>query len=261
MRILLTNDDGINAEGIYELAKVLQSKHEIMVVAPSEQRSACGHSITIYRPLTVKKVKLNDINCECFSVDGTPADCVKIAINKLMEDKIDLVISGINDGLNLGTDVLYSGTVSAAIEAAIYNIHSIAISMDRGNGKINYNVAAKFIVEFLSKVDVLSIGNDVVLNINVPNLDYDKIKGFKVCNLGTRIYSNCFIEKTANGEEIVYEIKGEPINNTKENTDVYFNSQKYITITPLHFDLTNFNLIKNVEENFINSFKFNEGQI
>lgn len=261
MRILLTNDDGINAEGIQEIAKTLQSEHDIMVVAPSEQRSACGHSITIYRPLTVKKVKLDGLKCECYSVDGTPADCVKIAINKLIEDKVDLVISGINDGLNLGTDVLYSGTVSAAIEAAIYNIPSIAVSMDRGNGKINYKVASKFINELLIKVDVLSIGNDVVLNVNVPNEEYNKIKGFKVCNLGSRIYSNCFIEKNANGEEIVYEIKGEPINNKTENTDVYFNSQGYITITPLHFDLTNFNLIKNVEEKFISSYTLNEGQI
>lgn len=261
MRILLTNDDGINAEGIFVLAKTLQKEHDIMVVAPSEQRSACGHSITIYRPLTVKKVKINELDCECYSVDGTPADCVKIATNKLIEGKIDLVISGINDGLNLGTDVLYSGTVSAAIEAAIYNIPSIAISMDRGNGKINYNVAVRFIKEFISKLDVLCIWSDIVLNINVPNIDNEKIKGFKVCNLGTRIYSNCFIEKDAKELETVYEIKGEPIKNTKENTDVYFNSQGYITITPLHFDLTNFNLIKNIEERIKNSFKLNEGQL
>ncbi len=130
MRLLLTNDDGINAKGIYALAKELEKNHEVIIVAPDNERSACGHSITLTRPLIVKEIKLEGLKSKAFSVDGTPADCVKIAINKLIDSKIDMVVSGINKGLNLGTDVLYSGTVSAAIEASIYKIPAMAISME-----------------------------------------------------------------------------------------------------------------------------------
>lgn len=250
MRILITNDDGIKAEGIITLASLLEKEHDITVIAPDVQRSACGHSITIYKPLTIKEVKIEGLNSKCYSVDGTPADCVKIGINKIIEDKVDVIISGINNGLNVGTDVLYSGTVSAAIEGAIYNVPSIAVSIDRENGKINYYSAAMFIKEMLKKIDVKNIGKDVVLNVNVPNLEYEKIKGYKVCNLGTRIYSNVFIEKNSNEYEKTYEIKGTPIGDVVENTDVYFINLGYITITPLHYDLTNFKLMKKVENEF-----------
>ncbi|SHE42078.1 MULTISPECIES: 5'/3'-nucleotidase SurE [Caloramator] len=256
MRILLTNDDGIKAEGIIALAKLLHLEHEVTVIAPDTQKSACGHSITIYRPLTVREHKIEGLNCKCFSIDGTPADCVKMGINKLMEGNVDLIISGINDGLNVGTDVLYSGTVSAAIEGAIYKIPSIAVSMDRENGNINYKVAAMFIKKLLENVDVTSIGNDVVLNINVPNLEYSKIKGYKVCNLGTRIYSNIFIEKFSNEIERIFEIQGKPTDDAVENTDVCFINKGFITITPLHYDLTNFKLLKRVENEFKNEFLF-----
>lgn len=256
MRILLTNDDGIKAEGIIALAKVLQMEHEITVIAPDTQKSACGHSITIYRPLTVREHKIGGLNCKCFSIDGTPADCVKMGINKLIEGKVDLIISGINDGLNVGTDVLYSGTVSAAIEGAIYKIPSIAVSMDRENGSIKYEVAALFIEKLVKNLDITSIGNDVVFNINVPNLEYSKIKGYKVCNLGTRIYSNIFIEKYNSETERIFEIQGKPTGDIVENTDVYFINNGFITITPLHYDLTNFKLLKRVENEFYNEFLF-----
>ncbi|WDC83816.1 5'/3'-nucleotidase SurE [Caloramator sp. mosi_1] len=254
MRIILTNDDGIEAEGIRILANVLQNEHDITVIAPDTQKSACGHSITIYRPLTVKEYKIDGLNSKCFSIDGTPADCVKMGINKLVDGKVDLIISGINDGLNVGTDVLYSGTVSAAIEGAIYKIPSIAVSMDRDCGKIKYETAALFIKKLLNNFDITTIGDDVVLNINVPNIDYSKIKGYKVCNLGTRIYSNIFIEKSSNDVEKVYEIQGKPTDDIIENTDVYFINNGYITITPLHYDLTNFKLLKSVENEFKNQF-------
>lgn len=244
MRILITNDDGITAEGIRTLASELQEEHEITVIAPDTQKSACGHSITIYRPLTVKEHKIEGLNCKCFSIDGTPADCVKMGINKLIDGKVDLIISGINDGLNVGTDVLYSGTVSAAIEGAIYKIPSIAVSMDRENGRIKYEVAALFIKKLLRNLDVTTIGNDIVLNINVPNIKYADIKGYKVCNLGTRIYSNIFVEKSISEIEKVFEIQGKPTDEVIENTDVYFINKGFVTITPLHYDLTNFKLLK-----------------
>ena len=130
MKILLTNDDGVHALGIYALAKVLEKEHDVIIVAPSEQKSASSHAITIRNPLYMGETQLDGIKSKAYWVKGTPADCVKLFFEKINNEKIDFVISGINDGYNLGTDVLYSGTVSAAIEANIYNIPSIAVSTD-----------------------------------------------------------------------------------------------------------------------------------
>ena len=190
MRLLLTNDDGINAKGIYALAKELEKNHEVIIVAPDNERSACGHSITLTRPLIVRETKLEGLKSKAFSVDGTPADCVKIAINKLIDGKIDMVVSGINKGLNLGTDVLYSGTVSAAIEASIYKIPSMAVSMEIKKNIENYEMAAKYAGEILLKAKENDIRNDIVLNVNIPLLNENEIKGIKVCKIGSRLYNN-----------------------------------------------------------------------
>ncbi len=129
MNILLTNDDGIDAEGINTLAELLSKHHNVVMVAPENQRSASSHSITIYEPIIVKQVK-KSYNVEAYSISGTPADCVKVALDKLVPDNIDIVISGINKGLNIGNDILYSGTVSAAIEGSMYKVPSIAVSAE-----------------------------------------------------------------------------------------------------------------------------------
>ena len=201
MRLLITNDDGISAKGIYALAKELEKNHEVIMVAPDNERSACGHSITLTRPLVVREVKLEGLKSKAFSVDGTPADCVKIAINKLIDGKIDMVVSGINKGLNLGTDVLYSGTVSAAIEAAIYKIPSMAISMDVKKNVETYEMAAKYAGEILLKAKENSIKNDIVLNVNIPLLKENEIKGIKVCKIGSRLYNNIYIETIGENNE------------------------------------------------------------
>jgi 5'-nucleotidase len=142
MRILIANDDGINSMGLHMLVKEMEKDNEVLIVAPDEQKSASGHSITISRPIVVKEVKIEGIKSRALSVTGTPADCVKIAMEKLLEDKVDVVMSGINHGLNLGTDVIYSGTVSAAIEGVIYKIPSMAISMDVNNKEESLTAAA-----------------------------------------------------------------------------------------------------------------------
>src|SRR5690606_19674244 len=125
MRLLLVNDDGIHAEGINKLAMELEKKHEVTIVAPNDERSAQSHALTLRKPLIVKEVKLEGIKSRAYSVSGTPADCVRIALDQLIKEPVDLVISGINKGLNVGMDVLYSGTVSAAIEANLYGIPSM----------------------------------------------------------------------------------------------------------------------------------------
>ena len=250
MRLLLTNDDGINAKGIYTLAKELEQNHEVIIIAPDNERSACGHSITLTRPLIVREVKLEGLKSKAFSVDGTPADCVKIAINKLLSEKIDMVVSGINKGLNLGTDVLYSGTVSAAIEAAIYKIPSMAISMDVTKDVETYEMAAKFASKILNKAQENKIKNDIVLNVNIPLLQENEIKGIKVCKIGSRLYNNCYIETIGENNETHYEIKGEVKDIHEENSDTIYFKEGYVTVTPLHYDLTNFKILNDVGEWF-----------
>ncbi|MBU3090908.1 5'/3'-nucleotidase SurE [Clostridium sp. CM028] len=247
MRLLLTNDDGINAKGLYALAKELEKNHEVIIVAPYNEKSACGHSITLTRPLIVRETKIEGLKSKAYSVDGTPADCVKIAINKLIDSKsdckIDMVVSGINKGLNLGTDVLYSGTVSAAIEATIYKIPAMAVSMEIKRNIENYEMAAKYAGKILLKAIENNIKNDIVLNVNIPMLRDNEIKGIKVCKIGSRLYNNRYIETIGENNETQYEIKGEVIDIHEDDSDTIYFKEGYVTVTPLHYDLTNFKML------------------
>ena len=248
MKLLITNDDGIHAKGIYILAKELEKEHQVIITAPDDQRSACGHSITLTRPLIIKEVKLQGIKSKAYSVNGTPADCVRIAIEKLADGKIDMVISGINKGVNLGTDVIYSGTVSAAIESAIYKIPSIAISSEFEGCKENYELAAKTVLGILRKLQPNNIKKDVVLNINIPLVEEKNIKGIKVCKIGSRTYNNCFIESKDAEGNLSYEIIGTVNDVHDKDTDGEYFKQGYITLTPLHYDLTNFKILNEIEK-------------
>ncbi|MGH4052384.1 MAG: 5'/3'-nucleotidase SurE [Clostridium sp.] len=253
MRLLITNDDGINAKGIYALAKELEKNHEVIIVAPNSERSACGHSITLTRPLVVREMKLAGLKSKAFSVDGTPADCVKIAINKLVNDKIDMVVSGINKGLNLGTDVLYSGTVSAAIEGTIYEIPAMAISMEilqNTENEESYEMAAKYAGQILLKAKENNIGNNIVLNVNIPMLKQNEIKGIKVCKVGSRLYNNTYIQSIVGNNETQYKIKGELIDKHEQHSDTIYHKEGYVTVTPLHYDLTNYKILNAVSQWF-----------
>ncbi|WPC42430.1 5'/3'-nucleotidase SurE [Clostridium sp. JS66] len=249
MKLLLTNDDGVNAKGIYILAKELEKNHEIIIVAPSVERSACSHSITMREPLIVKEVKLNGIKSKAYSVSGTPADCVKVAVNKLAIGKVDMVLSGINNGVNAGIDVLYSGTVSAAIEAAIYKIPSMAVSSEIEGGEDNYEVAAEYASDLIEKIKNKYLKDDVVWNLNVPILSKEKIKGIKICRIGGRTYNSYFEENTINDGKS-FQLRGE-LNNVQDiDTDVHFIKQGYVTLTPLHYDLTNFKILEEARKLF-----------
>jgi len=250
MRLLLTNDDGISAKGIYVLAKELEKDHEVIIIAPDKERSACGHSITLTRPLVVIETKIEGLKSKAFSVSGTPADCVKIGINKLIDGKIDMVISGINKGLNLGTDVLYSGTVSAAIEACIYKIPAMAVSMEIKGNIESYDMAAKYASKILFKAKDNNIESNIVLNINVPLLNEIEIKGIKVCKIGSRLYNNSYIESTGKNDETQYEIKGILKDIHEEDSDTIYFKEGYVTVTPLHYDLTNFKILNDVSKWF-----------
>ena len=247
MRILLTNDDGILAEGIYTLAKELEKDHEVILVAPESQRSAQSHAITLFTPLVVKEVNLEGLRSKAYSISGTPADCVRVGLDTLAEGPIDVVLSGINMGLNSGMDILYSGTVSAAIEANVYKVPSIAVSAEWVDGSAYYEVAAKYAKMILEKSKDKLLESNIVLNINTPHVKEENIKGIKICKIGGVIYDYYFMEYNEEGERTL-KLKGRRNGELEEDTDRYYLSQGYVTLTPLHYDLTNFKLLEEVKE-------------
>ncbi|EKQ53562.1 MULTISPECIES: 5'/3'-nucleotidase SurE [unclassified Clostridium] len=251
MNILITNDDGINAPGIISLAEEVSKKHNVIIVAPREQKSASSHSISIHNPIKIKEEFIEGLSCKAYSVVGTPADCTQVGLS-LLDDNIDIVISGINKGPNLGTDILYSGTVSAAIEGAVYGIPSIAVSMDVDYEKDDedYSKAVKWTMKILNIAKERYLKSDIVLNLNIPNLNDSEIKGIKVCKIGKTTYKTEYILLECNGEDKVYTIKGIRNDIEKDETDLYYLSKGYVTLTPLHFDFTNFGILEDVKNIF-----------
>lgn len=251
MNILITNDDGISAPGIISLAKEVSKGHNVIIVAPREQKSASSHSISLNNPIMIKEEFIKGLNCKAYSVVGTPADCTQVGIS-LLEDNIDMVISGINKGPNLGTDILYSGTVSAAIEGAIYGIPSIAVSMDVDYKEEDedYTKAVNWLMNVLNIAKEKYLKSDVVLNLNIPNLNENEIKGIKVCKIGKSTYKTKYTLIESKGEDKVYITKGIRNDIEKDDTDLYYSSKGYVTLTPLHFDFTNFNILEDVTKIF-----------
>jgi 5'-nucleotidase len=242
LKLLLTNDDGIYSEGINFLADVLNSSgHKIAIVAPDRERSAAGHSITISDPLRAKKVVLNNVpELTSYKVNGTPADCVKLGIEKLIDFEPELIISGINNGPNLGYDVLYSGTVSAAIEGWMMGYSSIAISLNVNNG-YNFYSGAIFINTLIKNINKISIEEKMLLNINLPDINKEFIKGIKITTLGKSLYEDNFEERIDPMGNTYYWLTGESIKDeSKNNSDIWAVYNNFISITPLKLDLTNF---------------------
>ncbi|MFP4698033.1 MAG: 5'/3'-nucleotidase SurE, partial [Eubacteriales bacterium] len=209
-----------------------------------------SHSITIREPLFYGETVIEGVESKVYWVKGTPADCVKLAFEKILEHKVDFVISGINDGYNLGTDVLYSGTVSAAIEGSLYEVPSIAISTDFRANKYDYLKTAKYVNKILNNVIDKNMGKNIVINVNVPLLPEDQIKGIKICRIGERRYTNVYAEKITEEGERSYVLAGDLIDEEADDTDVYQLGKGYVTITPLHYDLTNFGLLQQVSRWF-----------
>jgi len=248
MRILLTNDDGINARGIQALRESLLPHAQIYMVAPDQQRSGTGHSITVFDPIRVKKMVFPGVE-QAWHVQGTPADAVKLALSRLIEDKPDLIISGINHGSNLGTDILYSGTVSAAAEGVIMGIPAIAISLDSFALDADFSLAARFAVQMVKLIENEGIEKSTLLNINVPAVPAAEIKGIRVCKMGVRIYNNVFEPRTDPRGNTYFWLGGGRVDNLSgEDTDVFLAKHNYITITPIHLDLTNYGLIKRYQD-------------
>ncbi|MGB9886725.1 MAG: 5'/3'-nucleotidase SurE [Moorellales bacterium] len=247
MRILLSNDDGVLAEGLHVLRKRLSRQAEVYVVAPDHERSACGHSITLHRPLRANRVMLDGATDPVWAVNGTPADCVKLALEVLLPEPPDLVISGINLGPNLGTDVLYSGTVSAALEGAIEGVPSIAVSLD-GEDPALLPFAADFTALLCRRLLDLRVKPHTLLNVNLPNLPPERIAGVEITTLGWRRYVNAVHRREDPRGRPYYWIAGDIQDDTElAGTDVAALAAGKITITPIHFDLTDYRLVEELK--------------
>ncbi len=248
MKILISNDDGINAPGIQALVNSLEKIADVFVVAPDREQSAVGHAITIHDPLKVSKQYIDD-KLFGYAVSGTPADCVKLALCSLMPEPPDLIVSGVNHGANLGTDIIYSGTVSAATEGTLLGIPSIAISVNSFERDAKFSVAAKVVLEVIEKINEFNLPKGTLLNVNVPNIERDEIKGWKLTYQGKTKYVERYVERIDPRGNSYYWIDGDLVEREDE-TDADFRAVKegYISITPIHFDVTNHNYLAEIRE-------------
>jgi 5'-nucleotidase len=239
LNILVTNDDGIHAPGIIALAEALHSLGRVAVVAPDRERSAIGHALTLHHPL-----RAAELGPDRFAVDGTPTDCVNLGIHTLLEFRPDLVVSGINNGGNMGDDVTYSGTVSAAMEATLMGIPAFSISLVTSDGNPDYSEAAAFAVRLADKVIREGIPDDTFLNVNVPDLPTGKLLDAIVTTQGKRRYEGMIIDKVDPRGRNYYWIGSVDLNFLDiEGSDYSAVSRGHISITPLHLDLTNYESI------------------
>ncbi len=246
--ILVTNDDGINSQGVIALTRALKSLGEVYVVAPDREQSAVGHALTIHRPLKYQKT-----GNRAYSINGTPTDCVIIGVNKLLPARPDLLVSGINNGENLGDDITYSGTVAAAIEGTLLNIPSIAISLVEGFQSHSISLKLKNAAIFAQKLAgmVLKKGlpSDTLLNVNVP--DTNKIKGVKFTIQGKRVYDNSIQEMLdPKGRKHYWIGGGAPLWELGEDADFNAIQEGFVSITPVCLDLTNYNALKYLKNNW-----------
>lgn len=242
MKILIANDDGINAEGIKCLTKILAEQHEVYVIAPDRERSAAGHSISLHTPVMVEEVKNYCGAKRTWTITGTPGDCVKIGINAILSknEQPDLVISGINHGPNLGHDTLYSGTVSCAMEGAMLGFPSIAISIAGLKFEQKYfEFAARFVNSLIPKLSEFKFPPKSILNINVPALDENDIKGVAITKLGERIFTDDYDKQMDSEGNVYYLMAGVLINDPVDSdTDVAAIRNHKISITPLTYQMT-----------------------
>ncbi|MGB9694764.1 MAG: 5'/3'-nucleotidase SurE [Caldisericaceae bacterium] len=251
LRILITNDDGIYADGINVLASTLSSIYDVTVVAPDRQKSASGHSLTIDDILVIKDVTMPSGLRGIAVVDGTPTDCVLIAVKDIMKDNPpDILISGINHGANLGGDVIYSGTVSAALEGLTQGIKSFAVSLDMFE-KGHFETAARVVMRIIEEPEFYRdiVQEKSILNINVPNIPYERVMGISITRQGNLSYQNYVEKYSSPTKRTFYWIGGDrPPHEIDEETDSYALSQKMVSVTPINIELTNFNLIPRLKK-------------
>lgn len=243
MNILISNDDGIAANGIRVLTETLSKKHNVYVVAPDRERSAAGHSLTLHTPLRVEEIE--DIKSgakKTWVTTGTPGDCVKIAINAILskEEQPDFVISGINHGPNLGADILYSGTVSCAMEGAMLGFPSIAVSLASMNADYeDFKYSAQFVSSLLDKLTEFKFPDNSILNVNIPLLNEEDIAGIAITELGRKMFTDDYEKRIDPRGKVYYWMAGELINEPQDSlTDIAAVRNNKISITPVTYEMT-----------------------
>jgi len=239
MRILVTNDDGVHGRGIEHLVRALSGLGEVYVVLPDQQRSSTSHSLTLDKALRVQKLEDKK-----FLVNGTPSDCVRLGILGLIKGDVDLVVAGINNGPNLGDDITYSGTVGAALEGTLLEVPSFALSLVLTGG-YHFEVAANFACFLTEKIIQQGLPKNVYLNVNVPDLALEEIRGVEITKQGKRIYGKEILERMDPRGEKYYWIAGENISGiSEEGTDIAAIKHSKISITPLSVDRTDYKMVE-----------------
>ena len=236
MKILVTNDDGILAEGLWILVKELRNIAQVIVVAPDREQSAAGTAVTLFQPLRIRKVNPMVPEVETYAVEGTPSDSVILALGNLVKDKVDMVISGINQGLNLGDDVLISGTVGAALQGYLHGFPSLAISTARENS-LHLNTAAKLAALLAKRIASGSTPTNIFLNINLPNLPLAKIGNAQITRLANESHINT-VEEKEDGKGKYYRLVRQRLDKAPDKTDIRAIEQGNISITPLSTQLS-----------------------
>lgn len=260
MHILVTNDDGVHAPGLLALAQAVRKiADKVTILAPDHNWSASGHVKTLHRPLRVKETELED-GSKAWASDGAPSDCVALAQLGFIPEKIDMVVSGINPNANIGHDVTYSGTVTAAMEAAIWGIPGVAVSLDRPEnhtGVVDYQHAAEAARQIIAWLkEQPDLPKDTILNVNVPYLPLSEMKGFKITRQGLRIYRDALLRRLDPRGKPYYWIGGEAPTGVEEpGTDYGSLAAGYVSITPIQLDLTSQGMtswleLHGFEENF-----------
>ncbi|GIW21816.1 MAG: 5'-nucleotidase SurE [Candidatus Sericytochromatia bacterium] len=248
MNIVISNDDGIFAKGIKVLSETIGKEHDVYVLAPDRERSANGHALTLHKPLRAEEVNIFNNVKKSWQINGTPSDCIKLGVGAILNFKPDLIISGINRGQNMGTDVIYSGTVSAAMEGTILGIPSIAVSLASFEDN-NYETAADFILNFIRTFNPKLLPVKTLLNINVPAVDKKLLKGYKITKLGIHRYIDIFEKRTDLRGKTYYWLAGESLEHEDDpDSDFSVVKNNYVSITPIHYDMTNYKFLNDLLE-------------
>lgn len=250
MHILVTNDDGIASAGLHILANAMRPFGDVTILAPDRNWSASGHVKTLDRPLRVKQMRLPD-GSQGYASDGAPSDCVALAVCGFLKEKVDLVVSGINPYANLGHDVTYSGTVTAAMEAAIWGIPAIAFSLDtpdNHSGDFDFSAAGSVAAQIVEAFTRYGLPAENLLNVNVPALPLEEIKGTRITRMGLRVYHDKVDSRTdPRGRPYYWVIGDSPTGIPERGTDFGALSEGYVSITPLHLDLTAYRIISELQ--------------
>ncbi len=246
--ILIVNDDGITAPGIRALKEVAETIGEIIIVAPDSPQSGMGHAITLNKPLRLNKTNIFD-NVSAYECSGTPSDCVKIAVNQILKRKPDLCISGINHGSNSSINILYSGTMSAAVEAALEGIPSIGFSLTDFDWEADFTEAKIFIKKIIEQVLKNKLAENTLLNVNIPKKSKDPIKGIKICKQAFANWEEKFDKRKDPFNRSYYWLTGKFVNKDEgKDTDEWALANNYVSIVPVKFDLTAHQGIKHINQ-------------